>query len=87
MSFLYYLTDKGSIYVTIHCVSANAPKSTYFMDGVEVVGEQLEKLKQCLPSSGSKKQAEVGLMKPVVYRDFKLDSINWVKVNGEEIFA
>jgi hypothetical protein len=80
-----HVTHKGKDYVTVHCVAANKPQVRYEIDGKEVDTDTLAKIKNCFSDSGSKKQAEAGIEKQVVYRDYGLDSINSIKVGGEVI--
>ena len=80
-----HVTHKGADYITVHCVSANIPKVRYELDGKECDAEMVKKIKSCLSSSSSKKQAEAGIEKQVTYRDYKLTSINSIKVGGEII--
>ena len=80
-----HVTHKGADYITVHCVSANKPIVRYELDGKEVDAETLKKIKNSLQTSSSKKQEEAGIEKQVVYRDYKLSSINSIKVGGEVI--
>ena len=80
-----HVTHKGADYITVHCVSANKPLVRYELDGKEVDADTLKKIKNCLSDSSSKKQSEAGIEKQVVYRDYKLSSINSIKVGGEVI--
>ena len=76
---------KGSTYITVHCVSANKPIVRYELDGKEVDEITLAKIKKCFSDSSSKKQENAKIEKQVVYRDYKLSSINSIKVGGEVI--
>ena len=80
-----HVTHKGTDYITVHCVSANKPLVRYELDGKEVDEETLKKIKNSLQTSSSKKQEGAGIEKQVVYRDYKLSSINSIKVGGEVI--
>jgi len=80
-----HVTHKGADYITVHCVSANKPIVRYELDGKEVDTETLAKIKNCFSDTSSKKQEEAGIEKQIVYRDYKLASINSIKVGGEVI--
>jgi len=77
--------SKGTQYITVHCVANNVPKVRYELDGKELSAEEITLLKECLPKSSSKKQEEAGIEKPVIYREYKVQSMKQIKVGGEVI--
>lgn len=77
---LYRHKGNGTLYVGVKVQKAlNSPR--FYMDGKEVTKEEIAHLIR--PPSESKRQADAGVEKPVIYRDFKFDSIREFNLNGK----
>jgi len=70
---------KGGIYITLHCVANNHPKVKYLE-----VGSRREVSKDEIATwMPAKSNPDQGLDKPIIYRDYGLDSIKSFKLGGE----
>jgi len=75
----------GQQYITVHCVAAQKPIVHYELDDKVLSDDEVKLLKECLPKSSSKKQEDAGIEKPVIYREYKVQSMKQIKVGGEVI--
>lgn len=77
------ITHKGEVQVRVMCNPHMKPEVSYSVDGEEADAATVESIKAFMPEKKtSARQEEFGIEREVVPRNYKLDSIKAVTVNG-----
>lgn len=83
-------TNKGKFYLRFYTMESNTPTEVYYLvDGRLATREEVEAIKSFMPTpSTSNTQASEGLNEHQVQpREYEVESIRRVRVNGVDIFA